>query len=345
MMKYPGVLHNILVCRRHNHIGDMLCSLPLYAAIRKRWPAARITLLANPTRYPIPLRDLNPFLDEVIYYQKSSIGTVVGGHLDIRRRNFDAVFVPSTVALSRTSHLTAFLSGARLRCGVRSIDGVRNPSENFLNLKSDVHWITRKVHQLERNREVAEIAGCTLTDDEVAALRMPISPSAETEAARRLSSIPAGKPIVGIHSGAGKEQNVWETGRFFEVLRRLHQERQCTIILTGGAVDKAELSVLGGMCTAHAIPFVFLVDAHVQVLSAAMRRFSLYLCNDTGTMHISAFSGCPTVSLFGPTNAWEWAPEGTMHRCVISPDGEMQSIGIEEVYGACLEILQACTSR
>lgn len=334
-------VRNILVCRRHNHIGDMLCSLPLYAALRKRWPDARLTLLATPTRYPVPLQALNPYLDEVIYYNKGSVRTVIGNHVALRRRRFDAAFVPSTVALSRTSHLAAFLSGAGLRVGVRSIDGVENPSRRYLNRSADVHWVRERVHQLDRNREIARAADCVLTDAEVAQLRIPADIRAEEEAEQWLRDVPGDGPLIGVHPGAGKEENVWPAAGFFSVLRRLHDDYGARLLITAGAIDHDEVSYLTALCTANAIPFRVLQDAPVPLLSAVMRRLRLYLCNDTGTMHIAAFSGCPTVSLFGPTNAWEWAPRGERHRCVVSEDGEIESITTETVHDACRALLDS----
>ena len=53
---------NILVVRKHNQIGDMLCSLPLFKALKKKYPESSITLVASPTNYPIPFKKINPFI-------------------------------------------------------------------------------------------------------------------------------------------------------------------------------------------------------------------------------------------------------------------------------------------
>jgi len=332
-------MRNILVCRRHNHVGDMLCSLPLYAAIKARWPQSRVTLLANPTRYPVPLRALNPFLDDVMYYTKGSVRAVVGSNLDLRRRKFDAAFVPSTVALSRTSHLSAFLSGAGLRVGVRSMDGVENPSRRFLNCATDVFWLRDHVHQMQRNADIARAAGLEFDEENFSRLRIPVDTDAQQEAARWLQRFTGDGPVIGVHPGAGKAENVWPTTAFFQVLQRLHESDGAQILITAGAIDREEVSHLTALCTANAIPFHVLQDAPIPLLSAVLRRLPLYLCNDTGTMHVAAFSGCPTVSLFGPTHAWEWAPRGAQHRCLISEDGEIGSIDAGEVEAACRELL------
>ena len=52
-----------------------------------------------------------------------------------RQKKYELGIVPSTVKVSTTSHIINFLSGAKQRVGVRSIDGVKNPASSLLNIK------------------------------------------------------------------------------------------------------------------------------------------------------------------------------------------------------------------
>ncbi len=329
----------ILVLRRHNHVGDMLCSLPLFAAIRRRWPSARISLLATPTRYPVPILDLNPYLDELSYYRKGSVREVFHAQKELRMRRFDVAFVPSTVGVSRTSHLTARLTGAPLRVGVRSIDGVINPSRHMLTEAVDMTWVSDQVHQMDRNLQIAEAAGCTLQRNELEKLSLDETDQGRAQAERFLARFEEGLALIGVHPGAGKPQNVWPTERFAAVLRTLYARHHFGVVITSGALDARQVHALAFELGEADIPFHVLDSAPVPMLSSVMRRLKLYLCNDTGTMHIAAFSGCRTVSLFGPTHAWEWAPRGQRHRVVESETGEMDAIPAAEVEDASLDLL------
>lgn len=335
----PESIERILVIRRHNHIGDMLCSLPLYAALRARWPDAPITLLATPTRYPIPLGELNPYIDEVVYYAKGTLAGIVGTHRSLRARRFDMAIVPSTVALSRTSHITARLSGARVRVGVRSVDGERNALHYMLNVKGEVEWTRRRTHQEERNREIAALAGCAICDEEIRALRIPVSAASDDAAARALGEWADGRPLIGVHPGAGKPANVWPPERFAEVITDLSRSGAGGVIVTAGALDDTEVRTMTALLAEKGVEHLILRQLALPVLAAVLRRLRLYLVNDTGTMHIAAYSGCPTVSLFGPTAAWEWGPRGKRHRAVQSTNGSMEGISVERVTGACRSLL------
>ncbi|MBE0644464.1 MAG: glycosyltransferase family 9 protein [Bacteroidetes bacterium] len=332
-------MERILVIRRHNHIGDMLCSVPLYAGLKKRWPSAEITLLASPTRYPIPLRDVNPFLDRVEYYAKGTLTEVIRAHTSLRSRGFDVAIVPSTIALSRTSHITALLSGARVRVGVGTLDGKRNPMHRFLNVKGDMHWGTEHVHQEERNREIAALAGCGITQDEMRAFRIPLTDKAEGKATHVLGDWADGRPLIGVHPGAGKMQNIWPAERYAEVLGDLAFTNAGDVVITGGVLDDAAVEALGARLTIMGIEHRKLRNLPIAALSAVYQRLRLYLTNDTGTMHIAAYSGCRTVSLFGPTASWEWGPRGDHHRVVQSDDGSMGGIPIDSVRMACQSLL------
>jgi heptosyltransferase II len=48
-------------------------------------------------------------------------------------------------------------------------------------------------------------------------------------------------------------------------------------------------------------------------LAAQLRRCRLLLTNDTGTMHLAAYLGVPTVAIFGSTEPQLTGPTGTGH--------------------------------
>ena len=148
--------------RQHNQIGDMLCSLTLYKALKKKYPGALITLVAAKTNYQIPFFDINPYIDHVITFDKSSLKAIFKFIKDLRRRKYQIGIVPSTIVISRTSHIINFISGAKHRVGVKSIDGKENESHKYLNVKSDFIW--KDCHQTERNLDVVKQIGCDLSN-------------------------------------------------------------------------------------------------------------------------------------------------------------------------------------
>jgi len=162
----PSKVKNILIVRQHNQLGDMLCSVPLFAAIRKRFPDAHITLVASPINYEILFSDINPFIDKVITYRKSPFKNLIEFYKELKNHDYQIGIVPSTVSISRTSHFINFFSGAKIRVGVNSIDDKVNSVAYLLNVKSDFEWDKNKLHQTERNLDVGRQINCDLTDEE-----------------------------------------------------------------------------------------------------------------------------------------------------------------------------------
>src|SRR3989442_3094019 len=62
---------SFLVIRRDN-IGDLVCTTPLFEALRRRFPVARIYALTN--SYNLPVLRNNPFIDEAFAYTRGTHG-------------------------------------------------------------------------------------------------------------------------------------------------------------------------------------------------------------------------------------------------------------------------------
>jgi ADP-heptose:LPS heptosyltransferase len=53
--------------------------------------------------------------------------------------------------------------------------------------------------------------------------------------------------------------------------------------------------------------------------AACLARMSLFIGNDSGLMHLAAAAGAPTLGLFGPSSANEYAPSGRRAGFVVAP--------------------------
>src|SRR4051812_19946673 len=67
-MSDPAGDPSFLVIRRDN-IGDLVCTTPLIAALRSRFPKSWIGVLVN--RYAAPVLENNPDVSEVLSYDKA----------------------------------------------------------------------------------------------------------------------------------------------------------------------------------------------------------------------------------------------------------------------------------
>jgi hypothetical protein len=56
-------------------------------------------------------------------------------------------------------------------------------------------------------------------------------------------------------------------------------------------------------------------------------------------MHLAAAAGTPTLGLFGPTDAAEYAPAGPRTLAVVGPDRDMAAISVEAAFEATTYLL------
>jgi ADP-heptose:LPS heptosyltransferase len=332
---------NILVVGKNNQIGDMICSLPLYVALKKKFPEAQITLVAAKTNYPIPLKEINPNLDKILVYDKSSLKTIINFLGELRRVKYQIGIVTSTFAYSTTSHIINFLSGARVRIGVKSIDGKINKAARYLNVKKDFFWDNEKKHQSERNLDVVRQIDCDLTAEEIKSIRLVLNDTDEIFAESFLSkSFPdSSKMIFGFHPGAGKKENIWPPEKFVEVIARLYKNYNNHILITAGMTDAEIINSIGIKLRELKIPFEIAENFEIKKLAAVLRLINLYITNDTGPMHIAGAVGAKLISLFGPTKAYEWSPSMENQFHIQSETDNINGITVEQVLGLSDKLL------
>lgn len=319
----------------------MICSLPLYAALKKKFPNSKITLVAAKTNYPIPLTEINPYLDKIIVYDKSSLKTIINFYRKLRKEKYQIGIVTSTFAFSATSHIINFLSGAKLRVGVKSIDGKINKAAKYLTVKKDFFWDKEKKHQKERNLDVVRQIGCDLTKEELIQAGLKINKEVHSFAEAFLSkSFPdKSRIIIGFHPGAGKKDNTWSAENFIELIQQLFKKHKNYILLTAGLTDKEVINYISEKLKILNIPFEIAENLEIKKLAAVLSRINLYITNDTGPMHIAGSVGTKMISLFGPTKSYEWAPSMENQFYIQSESGKIEGVSLDEVLNLCNKIL------
>src|SRR5208283_2926208 len=72
----------------------------------------------------------------------------------------------------------------------------------------------------------------------------------------------------------------------------------------------------------------------LRIMAAFLRHMSLILCNDTGTLHITASQRVPTISFHSLSDPVIWKPPHPRHIAVRANDWLITSITIEQVQEA-----------
>jgi ADP-heptose:LPS heptosyltransferase len=286
-----------------NRIGDAVLSSGLLKRLSDEIPNARFTVAAGPVA--TPLFEEIPTLDRVITLAK----TKNRGHwFDLWREVRDTRW--GLVVDLRGSGLSRFISTKR-----RAI------------------WRKSSGPAVHKGIEAARIL--KIEDDPAPPY---IFTSPETEA--RAEELTAGfGPILALAPAANWLGKTWPLERFSRVAMRLLDPE--------GPMKGGRLMVLGGPDD-HKLAkglrdvvmrnqFIDLTeDTDLLTAFACLKRARLFIGNDSGTMHMAAAAGIPTLGLFGPSNEQLYGPWGKNTRVVRGPRSFEQIRAVDPGFGQAL---------
>jgi ADP-heptose:LPS heptosyltransferase len=335
-------ISRLLVIRQHNQMGDMLLAVPAFRGLRKRFPGARITLLAASINADVMLN--NPSIDEVLTYAKerhraSPLG-LIRFIARLRRRRFDAVIVLNTVSFSITSMLLAWASGATIRIGSTSRPFGHDLSERFyhMELPLPAPEALASMHESEHNLYPLSVLG--ISERDRSSVLVPLEEEERACGRFVAAVVTPGSRFVVLHPGAGKRANIWPPERFAAVAAALRERYGLESIVVRGPVDG---DAVDAVLRSGAAPHAVLSCPTPGFLGALLRRAELSICNDTGVMHIAGAVGANCVAVFGPTDPERWKPVGDHVTAVRAGDGRIESVTVDEVIAAAVGMLDRST--
>jgi heptosyltransferase II len=220
----------------------------------------------------------------------------------LRKQQIDLAFAVGWGGDLR-GNLFIWLTGARRRVGYGYAGG------EFL-LTDVVPPDLARPHIMDRNLRLLEHLGFPLLDD-----RETLSLSLEDQefAAHLLTQhgITREDLVIGIHPRAGSAVREWGDGRFAEVARVAAQKFGAKILWFN---DPAKPKPVPANLDAISLTLPF------RQFAAVVDRCQLFLCNDSGPMHVAAALKIPVVAVFGPQRPEWFGPYGEGHRVVIRND-------------------------
>ena len=336
----PADVKNILVVLRHR-MGDFLCATPMMRSLRILYSGAKIILVTKAsTNYGQIFKNDKSLADEV-YYFENGFENFINLVKDLREKKPDIAVIPSTVVFSATNHLIAYFSRAKIRAGVNSFDYNDNKVSYLLNVKKDFLWESHKIHQIERNSDIIRQIGLEPPEKRI---RININSEAAGFAEKIFSEkFPdKSRPVIGFHPGAGKPGNTWSPEKFAELSTQLKREYNSYIFISEGPYDKSYVDKMILSVNDHDdLKDYYRHRGTIQNNLALINKLSLFVTNDTGIMHLaSGLENLRLISLFGPTNAYEWGPLGDNKRAIQSSSKDINKLLTGIVFETCKSLLK-----
>ena len=315
-------------------MGDTVLTLPALRLLRQAYPRARFAYVTSPMSEEL-LRGFTE-IDKLLVFRKEEVWLpwkLRRFLVALRRPRPDVAIVLGTVSFSTTSALLAWSSGARFRAGVSSLPFGSELSRALYHLELPLG--PPEVHEVEHN--AAPLRGLGIHGVVEFPQLAPL-PAAHEEAKEFVDkNFPdrAG-PLVVVHPGAGKKENVWPVDRFAEVARQLATQESARLLACEGPRDAAAVAEFLALC-----PGAVRWRASLTATLGLLSRTDLFLGNDTGMAHVAAACGAPTLAVFGPTDPKRWSPAGPSVHCIRSPTGRVADARIEDVLSVAIAMLRS----
>src|SRR5690606_25016899 len=80
------------------------------------------------------------------------------------------------------------------------------------------------------------------------------------------------------------------------------------------------------------------VNRTIPEVAALISRSDLFISNDTGIMHVAGTTETPQISIFGPTNPFNWAPIGK-NKFFIRRSELIDDVSVQDVFDLCKILL------
>lgn len=298
----PPASHGQIALVRGGALGDFVLTLPLVQALRACRPAARLVLIGKPAHARLagaPEQADSLDMDSAAW---SGMYTPTGGGQQLLRRVPDCRL------------LVACLPGGRARADA---DYLRNLQSLCTDLR-----IGDPLPEPDQQRH--------MTDrllDPIRPLLSAAAPDARPDPRPviELANPPTRGQTIVLHPGSGGRDKCWPSRHFGQLLNWLRQ-RHLPVAVLWGPVEMARAAEFDAELTRNPVS-----PSSPLELARYLASARLYIGNDTGPGHVAAAVGCPTLSLFGPTDPALWRPLGPRAEVLQAPGGVLSDLTVATV--------------
>lgn len=337
---------NILVIRRDN-IGDLVCTTPLFEALRQQFPQAYIAALVNSYNEPV-IQD-NPYLDDVFSYTKGKHAAgepVWRAHLrrlrlfwQLRRQHFDYAILANSGFMPRLLRLARQLSPKHV---IGFVPETAAPSLIDHPVRLDSSGTLHETEDLFRLLAPLGISGNiprqTVMPDEATAQRI--------RAVLPTALVAGAGPLIALQISSRKEKQRWPVECYAEFARRLHAQQPARFLVFWSPGDENNpfhpgddgkarrlLDLLDGL------PVAPVRTEHLSELIAGLSLCDIGVMSDGGAMHVAAGLGKPLLCFFGNSSAARWHPWSVDYELLQPLSRTVSDIAVDEALTAFMRLL------
>ncbi len=310
---------------RHDRIGDMILSTGILRAIAQAHPTIRLDVLASKSNAPVLSNE--PYLNDVIAFDKRAPLGFPSMFAALRRRRYDAVIDCMVTAPSTTTLLLMLASGARIRIGVA------NRGNDFA--------YTLPVPPRDSAEHIVDKLGALATAFGLEPSGLDLRPrvrltDVEREHGERVwaaGSVGRGAGVrLLVNVSAGRAHHFWPDDRFVQVMRAVREHaRDTNIVVVSSPSDRERAAAIATAGGARLV-----ADEGIRDAMAIVSRSDIVFTPDTSISHACSAFDVPAIALHPRGFAAIWGPYETTGRAVESVTDRVADITADEAARALL---------
>ena len=269
---------------RGGAIGDFILTLPVFSALRSRFPGIRVETVAYPGVAELALR--GGLVDAVRPIESGPLAGFFADRNPSLDTDWSDYFSRFTVILSYLYDPDGiFAANVKSSTKAQFIQGMHRPDE-----AQDLHATSVLMQPLEQLAifDADPVPRLSFKGDSAPA--------------------PEGPTWIAIHPGSGSETKNWPVANWIALAQRLLAETGHHLLIVGGEAEGESLDALTRELSADRVRVVR--NKPLSELAVHLKAARAFIGHDSGITHLAAALGLPVLALWGPSNHTIWHPAG-----------------------------------
>jgi heptosyltransferase-3 len=312
----PGHVRKILLIQLGD-IGDVVWTTPTIRAAKSVIPEGKLSILVREGFGS--LLEADPSLDRVFEtkHYSGNLFSQAAGHLAFLRNLRDLHFdLAVDLRLGDRGAFMSLASGAPIRITMHHTEGLP-----FWRPFCFTHSVVPVGDGVIRHRGATEhilrIVRPLGMDTQDLSPRLWISDAVKRSVGEILSREKADgqKNWISINPFSRWSYKEWGDSKWAEVIDWLWKDRGLLSIIIGSAEERQRVEAIIRHCEARVINLAGRTT--LAELAGVLSLSRLHIGVDSAAPHIAAATGVPTITIYGPSSWFDWAPVGENHRVIL----------------------------
>lgn len=319
---------------RHDGLGDMICTIPMFQKIQEHFPYAEIHVMC--TNANVSFIECCDFIDNVHIVDKNiqnSPFSFLGVIRNIRKNKYDIIINCLTSKASKNGILTSLLSHP-----------ITLSSSVYFGNQYEVYFSAQSKKAASEESmwdKMLMLANETFGLDIETSTVNPILPSIQQQVQDAKNTIMelglSEKPFIALNISVGQARNQWNIESYVSLIKYIIQTGKEPLLF---AIQKDYYLI--DLIQQH-IPSIqyYPIGRHILEVGEALTYAAITISPDTGFLHLASVANCPIIGLYCALSEDvknEWAPFRVQNIRIFSETDKVSDISEQSVIDAFVKL-------